>query len=128
LKTIDINCDMGENPDHHRTGIDRRIMPLITSSNIACGFHAGDAVQMENTIKLAQQYQVQIGAHPGYADRKGFGRRKKDLPADELAAIIKYQLAAIKGVTESLGYSVNYVKLHGALYNQAAEEEQIALT
>lgn len=119
---------MGESLDDQQTGTERLIMPLITSSNIACGYHAGGALQMENTIKLAKRNQVKVGAHPGYPDRAGFGRRKLDLPADELAAIIKYQLAAIKGVAESQGSSVNYVKLHGALYNQAAEEEQIAST
>ena len=125
MKYIDINCDMGESPGGI-SSVDQQIMPLVTSSNIACGFHAGDALQIEETIKLGVEHNTQLGAHPGYPDKEGFGRNNLDLPHNELTAIIKYQLAAILGVAESLGAAITYVKLHGALYNQAATQVDIA--
>ncbi|GJM27732.1 MAG: UPF0271 protein [Cyclobacteriaceae bacterium] len=124
MKSIDINCDMGETA----TGIDEQIMPLITSSNIACGYHAGGTRQMENTIKLAMMYKVQVGAHPGFPDKKGFGRNRMDLPVDKLEDIIRHQLNDLKDIAEHLGASVKYVKLHGALYHQASVEEHTAST
>ena len=126
MHTIDINCDMGESFGNYHIGNDQEIFPFITSSNIACGFHGGDAVHMENTIRRAIDHGVRIGAHPGYPDLAGFGRRKMDLPSHELKAIIKYQLAAIMGMAKSLGTAVKYVKPHGALYNEAADSERIA--
>jgi len=126
MKTIDINCDMGESYGNYHIGNDQAIFPYITSSNIACGFHGGDPVHMEKTIKGAIQHQVQVGAHPGFPDLPGFGRRNMDLVPDELKAVIKYQLAAIKGMAESLGTTVKYVKPHGALYNLAADDENIS--
>jgi len=107
---------------------DQRLMPLISSANIACGFHAGNSLMMEQTIRLAKNHQVSIGAHPGYPDKKGFGRNNMRLPADELTAMIKYQLAAITGLAKSLDIKVGYVKLHGALYHQAGREEMVALS
>jgi UPF0271 protein len=118
---------MGESFGNYHIGNDQEIFPFITSSNIACGFHGGDAVHMENTIRAAIDHGVQIGAHPGYPDLAGFGRRKMDLPSHELKAIIKYQLAAIMGMAKSLGTAVRYVKPHGALYNEAADNERIAV-
>ena len=126
MKTIDINCDMGESYGNYQIGNDLAIFPYITSSNIACGFHGGDPLHMEKTIKAAIKHQVQVGAHPGFPDLPGFGRRKMDLASDELKAVIKYQLAAIKGMAESLGTTVRYVKPHGALYNMAADDESIS--
>ena len=127
MHTIDINCDMGESFGNYQIGNDQEIFPFVTSSNIACGFHGGDAIHMENTIRAAVSHGVQIGAHPGYPDLAGFGRRKMDLPSHELKAIIKYQLAAIMGMAKSLGTAVKYVKPHGALYNEAADNERIAV-
>jgi len=128
MKTIDINCDMGESFGNYRIGNDQAIFPYITSCNVACGFHGGDPLHMERTIKAAIENGVQIGAHPGFPDLAGFGRRKMELPAEELKAVVKYQLAAIKCMAESLGTSVGYVKPHGALYNMAAESEEISKT
>jgi UPF0271 protein len=128
MKTIDINCDMGESYGNYQIGNDRAVFPYITSSNIACGFHGGDPLHMEHTVKAAIEHGVKVGAHPGFPDLAGFGRRKMELPSHELKAIIKYQLSAIKGVAESLGTSVGYVKPHGALYNMAANDEMIAKT
>ena len=127
-KSIDINCDMGESYGHFRVGNDAAIFPYISSSNIACGFHGGDPYHIEKTIQLALEHKVRIGAHPGYPDLAGFGRRKMELPLAELKAIVKYQVSALKGMTESLGGSLAYVKPHGALYGTAAKDEAIALT
>lgn len=124
--TIDLNCDMGESFGNYKIGNDDQVMPFITSCNVACGFHGGDPLQIEKTIKHALKYGLQIGAHPGFPDLQGFGRRRMQVPADELRAIIKYQIAAIKGITESLGGQLTYVKPHGALYNMAADDAKIA--
>ena len=123
VQQIDINCDMGESFGNFKMGNDEAIFPYITSSNIACGFHAGDPLHMQRTIQLAIAHEVQIGAHPGYPDLAGFGRRKMNFQKGELKAIIKYQIAAIKGVTESLGAQLKYVKPHGALYNTMVNSE-----
>ncbi len=119
---IDINCDMGESFGNYRAGDDENIFPYITSCNIACGFHAGDPWHMERTIALALQHQVTIGAHPSYPDLNGFGRRRMQVKKEELKSIIKYQLAALKGMVESQGGKMAYVKPHGALYNTAVDD------
>ncbi|MEM6806060.1 MAG: 5-oxoprolinase subunit PxpA [Bacteroidota bacterium] len=123
MKEIDINCDMGESFGNFKIGNDEAVFPFITSANIACGFHGGDPVHMEKTIKLALKHGVKIGAHPGYPDLAGFGRRAMQLKPDELRAIIKYQVSAIKGMAESLGGKLAYVKPHGALYNKASNSQ-----
>jgi UPF0271 protein len=119
---IDINCDMGESFGNYKIGNDSAILPYITSINVACGFHGGDPFHIENTIKSALEQEVSIGAHPSYPDLQGFGRRKMQIGAKELKSILKYQIAAIKGLTESLGGRLKYVKPHGALYNTAAND------
>ena len=117
---IDINCDLGESFGNYRIGNDEVVFPYITSANIACGFHGGDPYQIEKTIDLAIQHDVQIGAHPGYPDLQGFGRRKMEIPLVELASMIKYQVGALKSMVESKGATLAYVKPHGALYNSLA--------
>lgn len=123
MDRIDINCDMGESFGNFRVGNDEKIFPYITSANIACGFHGGDPVHMEKTLKLALEHEVKIGAHPGYPDLVGFGRRTMQLKSEELRAIVTYQIAAVKGMAESLGGKLRYVKPHGALYNKASGDE-----
>ena len=118
---IDINCDMGEN-----IGNEEAIMPYITSANVACGFHAGDEITMRNTVRLAKQYGVAVGAHPGWKDLEGFGRREMALPAEEVEALILYQIGALYGVAKSEGVALHHVKPHGALYNQAANDQDLA--
>lgn len=120
MKTVDINCDMGESHGNFAIGNDEAIFPYITSSNIACGMHAGDPYHIERTIDLALQHGVQIGAHPGYPDLQGFGRRVIPMKKPELKAYVKYQVAALKGMVESAGGQLSYVKPHGALYNEIA--------
>ncbi|RMG76868.1 MAG: LamB/YcsF family protein [Bacteroidetes bacterium] len=123
---IDINCDMGESYGAFRVGNDEAIMPFITSASIACGFHGGDPVHIEKTIRMALERGVRIGAHPSYPDLQGFGRRPMNLSAGDLRAFLRYQIAALKGMTESLGGQLAYVKPHGALYNAAATDPQTA--
>ncbi|MDX1476186.1 MAG: 5-oxoprolinase subunit PxpA [Saprospiraceae bacterium] len=119
---IDINCDMGESYGRFELGDDAAIFPYITSCNVACGMHGGDPLTIDRTIRNALTHGVQIGAHPAFPDLMGFGRRTMHLPADELQALVKYQIAAVKGMTESVGGRLRYVKPHGALYNLAADD------
>lgn len=118
---IDLNCDMGEN-----IGNDEDIMPYITSANIACGFHAGDEMSMLTTIRLARQYGVAVGAHPGWKDPEGFGRHERSLPAEQVEALVLYQLGALHAITKAEGVDVHHIKPHGALYNQAAKDRVLA--
>ncbi|MBK9254004.1 MAG: LamB/YcsF family protein [Saprospiraceae bacterium] len=126
MKSLHINCDMGESFGNYNIGNDEVIMPYVDACNIACGFHAGDPVVIEKTIKLALKYDKEIGAHPSYPDLHGFGRRKMKIPKDELKSIIKYQICAIKAITESMGGILSHVKAHGALYNCASVNENEA--
>lgn len=128
MKSVDINCDMGESYGNYTIGNDLAIFPHITSCNIACGMHAGDPYQIEKTIDLAIEHGVQIGAHPGYPDLQGFGRRVLPMSSSELSSFIKYQVAALKGLVESKGHKLTYVKPHGALYNEMAQNKQVAQT
>ena len=127
-KKIDINCDMGESYYDKRIGNDSKIIPYISSCNIACGFHGGDPLTIRKTIELAIKNNVKIGAHPSYFDLEGFGRRKITLDSDELESIILYQVSALKGITESYGIKLHHVKTHGALYNMASIDNNIAET
>lgn len=123
---IDINCDLGESFGNYTVGNDELIMPYISSANIACGFHAGDPLVMEDTVKLALRNNINIGAHPGYPDLQGFGRRSMKMSATEIRTMLVYQIAALKGITESLGGKLEHVKPHGALYNDAVRSDEIA--
>ncbi len=126
MKKIDLNCDLGESYGRFKIGNDEGIMPYITSCNIACGFHSGDPLTIVKTINLAAKYGVQIGAHPSYPDLQGFGRRPMNMSNEELEACVKYQIAALKSLSESLGQRLKHVKPHGALYNAAAKDLSIA--
>jgi len=123
---IDLNCDMGESFGAYRLGDDAALMPLITSANIACGFHAGDPLVMEQTVHLAARHGVAVGAHPVYPDLQGFGRRSMDLAPEEVEAITLYQVAALAGFAHAAGVELVHVKAHGALYNQAAADRRLA--
>ena len=112
-----LNCDLGESFGNWAMGLDEQVMPFIDQANIACGFHAGDPLVMHKTLSLAKKNNVSIGAHPGYPDLVGFGRRSIKCSPNEITAMILYQISAIDGVAKSLGLEVEYVKPHGALYN-----------
>ena len=118
---IDLNCDMGEN-----IGNDEDIMPHITSANIACGFHAGDAHTMRTTVRLAKRFGVAVGAHPSWKDREGFGRNEMTLPPDEVEELILKQVNALATIAKAEGVELHLVKPHGALYNQAAKDRLLA--
>jgi len=124
---IDINCDMGESYGGIIVGNDEAVMPYITSANIACGFHGGDPLTIEKTIRLALKHGVSIGAHPGYHDLKNFGRQPMTLTPDELRASILYQVGALKSMTVTLGGRLRHVKPHGAMYNSAASDFDMAM-
>ena len=123
MQTIDLNCDMGEG-----LNTDAKIMPYISSANIACGYHAGDETIMKQTISLAIQHNVAIGAHPGFADKANFGRTEMQLPLNEVYQLITEQVLLLQNIAASLGTKLNHVKPHGALYNMSARDPLLANT
>jgi UPF0271 protein len=124
---VDLNADLGESYGQWVLGDDAALLPLITSANVACGFHAGDPLTLRRTVELAVEHGVVIGAQVGYPDLVGFGRRRMDLEPAELEADVLYQLAALDGISRVAGARVRYVKPHGALYHRAlADESQAA--
>ncbi|WP_112322115.1 LamB/YcsF family protein [Oceanibium sediminis] len=126
--TVDLNADMGESFGPWVMGDDAAILDIVTSANIACGMHAGDPDVMASTIRAAAERGVGIGAHPGFADLQGFGRRRMSLPSESLAHLIQYQLGAALAMTRATGAELRHLKLHGALANIASEDVEIALT
>ena len=120
-----LNCDLGESYGNWSMGNDAAVMPFIDQANVACGFHAGDPMVMAKTIKLALQHNVTVGAHPSYPDLNGFGRRSMQCSQEELIDLVRYQIAAIDGVSQSLGSDLDYVKPHGALYNDMMKSEMV---
>jgi UPF0271 protein len=125
LRVIDINCDVGESFGRYTLGCDADVMPLISSANIACGFHASDPVVMRKTAQMAFEQGVSIGAHPGFPDLGGFGRRQMQLSFEELRDTIIYQVSALMGFAMIFGVSLQHVKLHGAMYNMAMNDENM---
>lgn len=123
-----LNCDLGESFGAWTMGMDAEVMPLIDMANIACGFHASDPLIMAKTVRMAHEHQVQIGAHPAYPDLVGFGRRSMACSADELHALLIYQIGALDGLCKSQGTRVQYVKPHGALYNDMMRDPAILKT
>ncbi len=117
---IDLNCDMGESFGAYTLGADNQMLPLVTSANIAAGFHAGDPQVLDRTVALAVGHGVAIGAHPGFPDLVGFGRRNLTCTPEEVEAFVLYQVAAVAGFAISHGAALTHVKPHGALYNMAA--------
>lgn len=124
-RTITLNCDMGESYGCWRMGNDELVMPWVDMANIACGFHASDPHVMSRTIDYAIQHDVQIGAHPGYPDLQGFGRRSLSFSEEEICEILIYQIGALKALCESKNTEVSYVKPHGALYNDMMANEDV---
>jgi len=124
---VTINCDMGEAFGIYRMGDDEACMPFITHANIACGFHASDPRTMWRTVRAAKLHGVQIGAHPGLADREGFGRREMRLSREEVAALVLYQVGALQAFLKTEGVGMSHIKPHGALFGMAMKEEPIAM-
>ena len=125
--SVDINCDMGESFGAYKIGRDEEIIRYITSSNIACGFHASDPDVMERTVRLCQEHGVKAGAHPGYPDLLGFGRRFMDMDRKELINAVIYQVGALQGFLAVHQMPLQHVKMHGALYNHLIKKESLFL-
>ncbi len=126
MKTIDLNCDMGESYGAYVIGNDEAVIPFISSANIACGFHAGDPSVMDRTVKVANEHGVAVGAHPGYPDLQGFGRRNTTLTPLEVEEIMLYQIGALAAICRANHVEMVHVKPHGALYNQASRDRNLA--
>lgn len=126
MAVIDLNCDLGESFGAYTIGLDSQVIPFITSANVACGFHAGDPVVMEKTVALCRASQVQVGAHPGFPDLSGFGRRNMTVSPFEAKAYVKYQVGALKAFCDAEGLRLHHVKPHGALYNMAGKDYALA--
>lgn len=120
-RRVDLNCDLGEGAAN-----DAAVMPLVSSANVACGFHAGDPATMRRTVVLARDHGVAVGAHPGLADRTGFGRRAIALKPDEAYGLMLYQVGALAAIARGEGVELAHVKAHGALYNAAARDAALA--
>ncbi|MDN5298458.1 MAG: 5-oxoprolinase (ATP-hydrolyzing) subunit [Clostridiales bacterium] len=123
---IDINSDVGESFGIYTLGNDAALMPYITSANIACGFHAGDPFVMKRTVALALKHHVKIGAHPGFDDLAGFGRKAINVSPSEIGPLMLYQIGALYGIVQAQGGALHHVKPHGALYNMAVKSNELA--
>ena len=123
---MDLNCDMGESFGTYELGYDELAMPYVTSINVACGFHASDPDNMAKTVLLAKKHGVAVGAHPGYPDLVGFGRRSMALTPEEVKNAVIYQIGALDALCKAAGVRLQHVKLHGALYNNAEKDLTVA--
>ncbi|WP_044893196.1 LamB/YcsF family protein [Bacillus alveayuensis] len=126
MRTVDLNCDLGESFGHFQVGHDEEILKYITSANIACGYHAGDHNVMMKTVNLAKDLNIQIGAHPGLPDLGGFGRREMNISPDEVYNLVVYQIGAMQAVAKVNQVELGHVKPHGALYNMAEKNKELA--
>jgi UPF0271 protein len=122
---IDLNSDVGESFGNYKLGLDEQVIPLISSANIACGFHAGDPTVMKHTVEIAKKNGVALGAHPGFPDLMGFGRRSMDASLDEIKDYVTYQIGALQAFAAAQGMALQHVKPHGALYNMAVRNPDI---
>lgn len=123
---VDLNADLGESFGAYTIGMDSEVLRYITSANVACGYHAGDPLVMQKTVALAAERNTAVGAHPGFPDLMGFGRRNMNITPDEARAYIKYQVGALMAFTKSCGIKMQHVKPHGAFYNMAAVNDKLA--
>ena len=123
---VDLNCDMGESFGDYCLGCDDQVISFITSANLACGFHASDPLTMDRAIRLCAEHGVAVGAHPGYPDLRGFGRRNLDSTPEEVRGDVLYQVGALAGLAKARGVELQHVKPHGAMYNTAASHPPTA--
>jgi UPF0271 protein len=126
MTAIDLNCDMGESYGAWKMGDDRALMPLISSANVACGFHAGDPSTIRATVRLAVDHGVAVGAHPSLPDLQGFGRREMKISPQECYDLVLYQSGAVEAFARAAGARLHHVKIHGMLYNMAAKDQDLA--
>ena len=127
MKKIDLNCDLGESFGNYKIGLDDEVIRHISSANVACGFHASDPLVMQKTVALAKENGVCIGAHPGFPDLVGFGRRNMSVSPAEAKTLVQYQIGALDAFCKAAGVKLCHVKPHGALYNMAGKDEILAL-
>ncbi len=123
---IDLNCDLGESFGNYKIGMDEEVIPLISSANVACGYHASDPIVMQKTIAMTKKFGTAVGAHPGFPDLMGFGRRNLSVSPAEAKAYTLYQLGALDAFCRTQGVKLQHVKPHGALYNMAAKDYELA--
>jgi len=123
---LNLNADLGESFGPWPMGDDQNLLSIVNTANVACGFHAGDPLVMRETLKTALQHQTSVGAHPGFPDLQGFGRRPMSMPPAELSACVQYQMAAMDGLCRSLGTAMTHVKPHGAMNNMACDDADMA--
>jgi UPF0271 protein len=126
MTSIDLNCDMGESFGAFTIGADEAVMPSISSANVACGYHGGDPSVMRRTVRLAREHGVAVGAHPGFPDLVGFGRREMRVAPQEVEDLVLYQIGALAAIAHSEGVRLSHVKPHGALYNMAVKDRTLA--
>ncbi|WP_341775036.1 5-oxoprolinase subunit PxpA [Staphylococcus hyicus] len=126
MRKVDLNCDLGESFGNYTIGNDYKVIPLITSANVACGFHAGDPMVIQKTVHLAKENEVSVGAHPGFPDLQGFGRRNLDMTHDDIYSMLIYQIGAVRAFCNLHDVPLNHVKPHGALYQMGAKDRAIA--
>lgn len=127
MNAIDLNSDLGESFGRYTIGNDKEVIPLISSANVACGYHASDPVVMRRTIQIAKEAGIRIGAHPGFPDLMGFGRREMKVSPDEAYAYTLYQIGALDAFLKAQGMKLQHVKPHGAMYNMAGKDEALAM-
>ena len=126
MARVDLNCDLGESYGRYTLGRDADVLKYVSSCNIACGYHAGDPTVMRNTVRMAHEAGVSIGAHPGFPDLMGFGRREMKVTPNEAYAYVMYQVGALQAFVHAEGATLKHVKPHGALYNQCAVDRNLA--
>ncbi|MDR0696765.1 MAG: 5-oxoprolinase subunit PxpA [Christensenellaceae bacterium] len=119
---VDLNCDLGESFGAYKIGSDDKVVQFISSANVACGYHASDPLVMDDTVNICKEFNVAVGAHPGYPDLLGFGRRNMQVSTNEASAYIKYQVGALMAFCKSYGIKLSHVKPHGAMYNMAGRD------
>ncbi|MBQ8161996.1 MAG: LamB/YcsF family protein [Clostridia bacterium] len=127
MLSVDLNADLGESFGAYTIGMDAQVLPHVTSVNVACGYHAGDPMVMERTVRMAKKEGTAVGAHPGYPDLQGFGRRNMAVSPEDARVMVMYQIGALNAFLTAEGMRMQHVKLHGALYNAAARDLDLAL-
>lgn len=123
---VDLNCDLGESFGRYKLGLDEEVIGYVSSANVACGFHASDPTVMARTVRLCKEAGAAVGAHPGFPDLQGFGRRNMQVPPEELGDMVLYQVAALAGFCRAEGVKLAHVKPHGAMYNMAVKDAAMA--
>lgn len=126
MNKVDLNCDLGESFGAYTIGLDSEVIPFISSANVACGYHASDPVVMSKTVKMCKEHGVKVGAHPGFPDLVGFGRRNMSVSPSDAKAYVMYQTGALDAFCKAEGITVQHIKPHGALYNMAGKDYSLA--